>query len=739
MDVCKGFVFGRARRVPVVLQMSTTECGAACLAMVLSYFGRKTRVSECREHLGAGRDGLTAHTIVRGARHFGLRVKAFSLEPSAFSELRLPAIVHWNFNHFVVVERWSAHQVEIVDPASGRRRLSAEEFDQGFTGVALTFEAGDCLDLKQKPDQVSWAGYFKKMLHIPGASALMLQILGASLLLQGLGLTGPWLTKVLVDQVLPLRMNQLLPLIGCGIACMVLAQTLATHLRSTLLLYLEVRLDSKIMLGFFQHVLSLPFSFFQQRTSGDLLMRLGSNTFIREILSNQTLAAILDAGLVLGYLMILFLLAPAYGVLVLVLGAGHLLVMFCSRARLQELVARDVVATSEAQSYSMETLSGIAMLKASGAEERALQQWTNLFYKSLNISQERKQLSAMMESALMLLRTLSPLVLLWWGATRVLHGSLTLGSMFAFSTLALSALAPLASLAATGQQLQLLGAHLERLEDVLEAEPEQARTPTQPAPALSGRIEVQNLSFRYNRNSDWLLRDISFAIEPGQKIALVGRTGCGKSTLAKLLLGLYTPEKGQILYDNIPLEKMNHRTVRHQIGVVLQESFLFSGSIRENIALNHPELSLPQIRKAAALALIDEEIIQMPMNYETNLDESGRSVSGGQRQRLSLARALAQEPSMLILDEATSHLDLLTEAQVEENINQLSCTRVVIAHRLSTIQDADLILVLDKGTIVEQGNHSELMEKEGVYASLVHSSSADLNPSFDAAMSPSYR
>ena len=708
------------RRVPVILQMSAVECGAACLAMILNYYGRKTSLSECRDHCGVGRDGLTARVIASSARHYGLRVKSYSLDLADFKYVQLPAIAYWNFSHFVVVERWSQKIVEIVDPAVGRCQLTADEFDAGFTGVVLTFDPSDKFQRRTTTAQPFWHHYLKYMLHIPGTLGVLAQILGASLFLQVLGLALPLFTQVLVDHILRFQITNVMTALGIGMVILVLAQMVTSYLRATLLIYLQARLDSQMMLGFFEHILTLPFRFFQQRTSGDLLMRIASNMSIREVLTSQTLSVVLDGTFVVVYLTIILAREPFFGILVLGIGILQVGLLLGTTRRMYRLRQRDLSTQAESQSYLVEALTGITTLKASGAEDRVLDHWSNLFFKHLNVSLQLNYLSAIIDTAMMTLRTFAPLILLWVGALRVLDGTMSLGTMLALNALATAFLTPLASLVSNGQQLQLVGAHLDRLTDVLVAEPEQDLQVVQHTPRLTGRIELKHVSFRYDSNAPWVLRDISVTIEPGQKVALVGRTASGKSTLAKLLLGLYTPSEGEILYDGIPLQSLNYRTLRSQFGTVLQESFLFSGSIRQNIAFNDPSLSLEQVIEAARLAAIHDEIIQMPMGYETMVAEGGSGLSGGQRQRLSLARALAHQPAVLLLDEATSHLDTVTEQLVDENLKQIPCTRIAIAHRLSTVRNADMILVLDRGTIVEQGSHEELLVQTGHYAALVH-------------------
>ena len=535
-----------------------------------------------------------------------------------------------------------------------------------------------------------------------------------------LGLLFPLFTMILVDQILPSQDQSLLNILGTGMVFLILSSVVLGFLRSTLSLYLEVRLDSEVMTSFFEHILHLPYSFFQERNSGDILARLGSIAVIRDVLTGQFVSVLLDGSMAIFYAIVLFAWQPLFGFLALLVGIIQVIILLVSRKPLYELTERDIAAQAESSSYLVEALTGIGTLKAASSEDQALSHWMNLFYKQLNISLRRSHLGNIVGACRDVVSSLTPIILLWIGSLMVLNGSMSLGTMLAVTTMAGSFYGPLTALVGSAQQLQLIGAHLARISDVMETEPEQIEQDTEYLTEISGHIQVKNASFRYHDNAPWVLRDISLDIEPGQKIGIVGRTGSGKSTLAMLLLGLYQLDEGEILYDGTSLDKLDHRSVRRQIGVVMQDPVLFSGSIRRNIASFDAALPLRQIEEAAYLAVVHDEIMSMPMGYDTVLAEGGADLAGGQRQRLALARALAHRPGVLILDESTSNLDAETEALVEDNLSAIPCTRIVIAHRLSTVRNADQILVLDQGVIVEHGTHKQLMALGGTYANLVH-------------------
>lgn len=707
-------------RVPVIPQMTAGDCGAACLAMIAGYHGRNTTLDELT-HLagGIGRDGLSARQLADIARRCGLRARGLSIEDEHLEKLELPAIAHWRFNHFVVLEEVDAARATIVDPGAGRMTITREEFLRSFTGVVLTFAPGEDFARRRGTERKPWRDYFNYLLAAKGSRALFGQVLLTSLLFQVLGLVFPIATAVIVDEIIPLRQLDLLPLIGAALLVLVFSQATVFYLRAVLLIQLRGRVDTHLMLGFFEHVLTLPFRFFETRTSGDLIQRLNSNSTLREALTGQTLSTVLDGGFVLLYLSLLWTQDVVFGAVTTFAGGLQILLLISTRAKVKEQTQRHLASQAASQSYLVESLGGMETIKAMGAEQRVFEYWSSLFYKQLNVSLERDQLAAMVHSIIAALTHLAPLVLVWAGAGRVLAGALSLGTMLGLMALAAAFLAPLSSLVSSGQALQMLGAHLARIADVIETAPEQEADRVASPGTLSGRIELRGVSFRYSADGPEVLEKINLSIAPGTKLALVGATGSGKSTLARLLLGLYEPTEGEIFYDGSSLRTLDYRQVRAQLGAVMQDTFLFSGSIRDNISLSDPHISMNAVVEAARAAQIAEEIEAMPMGYETLIAENGSGLSGGQRQRIAIARALVRKPSVLLFDEATSHLDTLTERRIDGELRRFAATRIVVAHRLSTVLDADVIAVLHAGRIVELGDHRELLRANGLYARMM--------------------
>jgi ABC-type bacteriocin/lantibiotic exporter with double-glycine peptidase domain len=706
----------RRQRVPFVQQNTASDCGAASLTMVLAYHGKHLRLDDVRKVTGFGRDGADALSILSAARVFGLRGRGVKVEE--IDDLKyLPAgsILHWQFNHFLVFERLTAEGAELVDPAGGRRKVGRDELGRSFTGVAMTFEQGEDFE-PQEGEPRRW-GRFLKLLR--EHSAVLQRVVVTSAMVQLFALAVPLLLGSLVDRVIPRGDVQLLGVLAGGLAAIVGFSFLSSLLRSFLLLYMRTHLDARMTLDFLDHLVDLPYAFFQQRSAGDLIMRMGSNATVREILTSGALSGVLDGLMVTLYLVLLLVASPTMGLLVLLLGAIRVGLFLFTRKRTRDLMSRSLQTEARSQSYQVNLLAGIETLKAAGAEHRSVEQWSHLYVDVLNVSLARGRLQAFVDSTLSALATASPLVILVWGGLQVLQGNLTLGTMLALNALAGGFLTPLSTLITNAFQFQLLGSYMDRLEDVLETPREQDPATVKPAPRLKGGIRLENVSFRYGPTSALAVREVTVDIPPGRFVALVGRSGAGKSTLASLLVGLYPPTEGRILFDGNDLAELEFRSVRRQVGVVPQHPYLFGTSIRGNVTLADPSLPLSRAVEAAKLAHIHDDVMVMPMGYETILADGGASLSGGQRQRLALARALVHRPAILLLDEATSALDTRTEREIQHELAGLRSTRIVIAHRLSTIRDADLILVMDDGRLIEQGRHDELIALGGVYASLV--------------------
>jgi NHLM bacteriocin system ABC transporter peptidase/ATP-binding protein len=713
------------KRVPMILQMEAVECGAACLAMVLGYYGRHVPLGEMRIECAVTRDGTKASNILICARKFGLTAKGYRKEPAALAQLPFPQILFWNFNHFVVLESIARDHYRINDPASGRRLVDRLEFDQAFTGVVLTFEPTPAFtpggaEPSVLPALRRRAALLTEPLGFMAATGLLA-------LVPGLALSA--FAAVFVDAILVShRLDWLWPFVAAFVGTSIAAAGL-----SLLEQYHLARFMTKFSLvggtGFLWHLLRLPAAFFAQRSSGDLSGRVMLNHELGATLSTRLYGALVDAATAVVFGFVLFWIDWTIGLAVSLLLALELSLLRRQAARIAEAGEKVAIDSGKLHGFSLTGLSLIESLKASGAESEFFGRWAGYQARFLISTQEAARRTLLVSLLPELSQTLHGLVLLGLGSLRVMEGHLTLGTLVAMQVLALRFVGPVSRLANLAGTLQQVRGSLNRLDDVLLNPPDPllpAASPTPPAaPAvllrgkLRGHLQLRNVTFGYNLTEAPLLKDFSLDAEPGRRIAIVGPSGCGKSTVSRLIMGLYAPWSGEILLDGVPRNSIDRVTLAASLAMVDQDISLFRTTIRDNVRLWDESIPDQDVLRAARDAQIHADVMRRPGGYDLCLTERGYDLSGGQRQRLEIARALARNPRILVLDEATSALDAVTEQAIDEHIRRRGCTCIVIAHRLSTIRDADEIIVLQNGADVERGTHSSLLAADGLYRQLV--------------------
>jgi len=702
--------------------MEAVECGAASLAMILARFGRYVPLEELRLACGVSRDGSKASNLVRAAARYGLKARGFRCEPAALRTQPLPAILHWNFNHFVVLEGFGRRIVYLNDPAAGPRKVSYDELDRAFTGVAITFTpTPEFVPGGQRPSMLAALSR-----RIRGSHSAVLYAFLASLGLVIPGLLAPTFTRILVDDVLVrgfVYWLKPLLLIMAGTCAVVGA---LTWLQQSHLLRLETKVAVGTSSRFLWHVLRLPIAFFNQRYAGEIAGRVAINDRIARLLSEDLATAMLNLVVIAFYAILMSQYDAVLTVIgVTVAGLNIAVLKYTSRQR-ADLSQRALQDQGRLVGVAMGGLQTIETLKATGSESDFFARWAGHQARLVNAQQELGLKTQLLGSVPPFLLSASTALVLGVGAFRVMDGHLSMGMLVAFQALMLSFLTPVNKLVDLGGTLQDVKGDMNRLDDVLRADPDPAvltlagESRAESAPVkLAGELELRNVSFGYSPLDAPLIQDFSIRLEPGRRVALVGGSGCGKTTIARLVCGLYTPWSGEILFDGVPRPQVDRMLLNNSFAVVDQEIFLFEGTVRENLSLWDPTVPEHDIIRAARDACIHEEIAARPGGYGSRVEEGGRNFSGGQRQRLEIARALVRNPTILVLDEATSALDPTTEKAIDDNLRRRGCTCLIVAHRLSTIRDCDEIILLDAGRIVDRGTHEQLLHTSAAYRDLI--------------------
>ena len=702
-------------KTPTIYQLEATECGAASLSMIFAYFGKNIPLEQMRIETGVSRDGCNAGNIMRCAKKYGLDCHGYRKELSGLKALQPPCIIHWNFNHFVVFEGFKGKYAYINDPAVGRRKLTVEELDDAFTGIVLTFSKTDAFTKEKKKHTM--LSFIKSRLQ--GQYSTLFRLLFVGLLLVFPGLLFPVLSQIFMDDVLVGGDTSWFAKLILFMCATVLLQAILTVYRNLVLAKLQKKMVLLSARDFLHNMFRLPISFFDQRYVGDLSGRVSNNANVSSFLAGELAETVLNIFVSIFYLVLLLIYSPILTLIALSSVAVNLLVVKITSNMLSNASIKMQQDGGKLMGAVCAGLSITSTLKASGAENEYVGRILGYNAKTIITEQRLSKTQQIINAIPDTVKMLCDVLILIVGGLFVINGEMTVGMLVAFTTLFGAFSEPIDALVGFVKNIQTTKADISRVEDIMKypqdekfnalAEKQQIKT------KLDGAIELDRIAFGYSRLKPPIVSDFSFKIECGASIAFVGASGCGKSTVSKIVSGLYKPWEGRLFFDGVPAEEIPSEVLNASVSTVSQNITLFSGTIRENLTMWNSNISESDMIAAAKDACIHDIITQKNGAYDYKLTEGAANLSGGQRQRLEIARALATNPTVLIMDEATSALDPIVEKKIMDNIKRRGCTCVVVAHRLSAIRDCDQIIVMDRGRIVQRGSHDTLAEVDGHY------------------------
>jgi len=691
--------FTNRHRLPMVLQTEMAECGLACLAMVAGFHGYKTDLNTLRRLYPISLRGTTLHGLMQTADKMDFACRPLRLELEQLDQLRLPTILHWDMNHFVVLKSVSKKSIVIHDPAQGVRTVSLGEVSKHFTGVALeltpTPKFTPKTEVKKVPIWMFWQ-------RISGLKKAMVQVFVLSLALQVFSLISPFYMQLVVDEVLVSYDVHFLTVLALGFLMLMLIDVGTTALRALLVMGFSSMLSIQMAANLFRHLIRLPLPYFEKRHIGDVVSRFGSLSQIERLLTTGIVQAIVDGIMAIATLIMLFIYSSLLASIVLIALTIYALIRFAWYLPFKALTEEGIVIAAKESSNFMETIRATQSIKIFGKESQRQMLWQNRYADKINAGIRLGKLKITFSTINSVLDGIENILVVYIAAKLVLNVQFTVGMLFAFMSYKQQFMGKAVAFIENMIELKMLGLHLERLGDIVLETPEVQEGSVHDAPVLKGAIRLEDISFRYDDNEPFVLNNVNLSINPGESVALVGPSGCGKTTLMKVMMGLFKPHSGKVYIDDMPLDKLGLSPFREQVGAVMQNDQLLSGSISENISFFDPQFDQAHIEKCAQAAVIANEIAAMPMAYNTLIGDMGTTLSGGQKQRVLLARALYKTPRILFMDEATSHLDVALEQAVNKAIKELSVTRIIIAHRPETIRSADRVFVLLPTGLVEQ-------------------------------------